>query len=502
MLEPVQDPTLVIRRKVNRVSRACDFCHKRGVRCKPMPGVDPAVLSNCLTCFEHNVSCTYTRPGRKRGSKARGISPSSSVHTESGGLPIASYVRPSSDTSYSSRYQKIHPATVRALVNIYFDTIYPIFPFFDEGVFMQDYKQQKIPSDSASYAALMAMCALSSAHVADGTVFNQDLVVPAAKAINHQFFIDEAQAFLPKNITDFNRTEYIQCLGLLSLTGTHTSNPHLIHYYLGLYNAVVCHFSLFDESRWDRSFSLAEREIRRRLYWSLYRLEVHSAVIYTHMPRISDTYSAVEYPVPSGLFTRDYTENCSGDNWLTGWNVITDLYRILEHALERFKTSRPPDLSLGIANPYALPYEEVSYADEIQNRVPYEYRTPMPKSANVEQNRKGFQVSNIVCTLRLLKMVCFVADGQSLTKACKVAIDLIDDCEVIPIDYFRAIGSPMFQELSGIGYILSSIAGTSLSIEQYNEIRIVLIKMADFLDKCDIRLISTSQRAGPQFRDL
>lgn len=68
------DATAVKPRKLRRISRACDFCHRRSIRCKPsQDGSD-----RCQNCTDFDVDCTFDRPAKKRGTKGH-------AHTQSQG---------------------------------------------------------------------------------------------------------------------------------------------------------------------------------------------------------------------------------------------------------------------------------------------------------------------------------------------------------------------------------------------------------------------------------
>lgn len=61
-------------RKVRRISRACDYCHHRSIRCKPgLKEDDP----RCQNCADFEQPCTFNRPVKRRG-KGR----SSNVNTD------------------------------------------------------------------------------------------------------------------------------------------------------------------------------------------------------------------------------------------------------------------------------------------------------------------------------------------------------------------------------------------------------------------------------------
>lgn len=64
--------------KRRRCTEACDFCHRRGLKCKPsLPSSTPSSRDDqvsstrrCLTCVEHEQDCTTSRISRKRGTKS------------------------------------------------------------------------------------------------------------------------------------------------------------------------------------------------------------------------------------------------------------------------------------------------------------------------------------------------------------------------------------------------------------------------------------------------
>jgi hypothetical protein len=55
-------------KKLRRISRACDFCHNRSIRCQPSKVEGDA--SKCQNCIDFAVRCTYDRPAKKRGVKS------------------------------------------------------------------------------------------------------------------------------------------------------------------------------------------------------------------------------------------------------------------------------------------------------------------------------------------------------------------------------------------------------------------------------------------------
>ncbi|OQD88899.1 hypothetical protein PENANT_c003G05492 [Penicillium antarcticum] len=53
-------------RKLQRVSKACDFCNRRSIKCSQ--GEDP--LGRCQNCTDFDVPCTFDRPVKRGGVKA------------------------------------------------------------------------------------------------------------------------------------------------------------------------------------------------------------------------------------------------------------------------------------------------------------------------------------------------------------------------------------------------------------------------------------------------
>jgi Ni/Co efflux regulator RcnB len=50
-------------KKLQRISQACDLCHRRSIRCRP--SIENAQVQ-CQNCFDFGVACTYNRPSRRR----------------------------------------------------------------------------------------------------------------------------------------------------------------------------------------------------------------------------------------------------------------------------------------------------------------------------------------------------------------------------------------------------------------------------------------------------
>ena len=137
-------------RKARRISRACDYCHHRSIRCRASSEGDG---SRCQNCVDFEQPCTYNRPIKRRGAKVwmRSVSTStingsqhgsghaasrSVVDINCGVRPtLTSPVEPLSNLSLQNNgtipghWRAPHVASqavIMDLVEIYFEVIYPM----------------------------------------------------------------------------------------------------------------------------------------------------------------------------------------------------------------------------------------------------------------------------------------------------------------------------------------------------------------------------------------
>jgi hypothetical protein len=135
-----QPPEIVTKpRKLRRISRACDFCHKRSIRCKP----SSEDASRCQNCLDFGVSCTYNRPVKKRGIKSgSGKSSSDNGSGARDGESDARMLLELTNGIYGNRNFNVvdkfliperwktmvvtYEAKIRDLVEVYFEIVYPM----------------------------------------------------------------------------------------------------------------------------------------------------------------------------------------------------------------------------------------------------------------------------------------------------------------------------------------------------------------------------------------
>ncbi|KAF6824131.1 C6 transcription factor [Colletotrichum musicola] len=477
--------------KRRRITKACDFCHRRGRKCKPadrQSGVAPVVDADgnlsCLTCIEHGADCTWTRVAAKRGVKSK-TSPTSAKPSRS--------VDGGSDRWFYDESRHGSPNLVYRLICIFFDTIYPIFPFYDEDLVTREWETTNMSSNRAAFARLMAICAVSAAHVRDGALFNPNM--PETVRDEHQqAYLEEARRAIPDDNRDIREAEvfeYLQTLGSLSLAAIQVKDDALYEQYLARYHNLVAQHKFQFETNWPTNLTAEEVYVRRQFFWSMYRLEVHSALIGGHVIRCPELQCGVAYPMYTrglagvldptggaggGPSPKTRTEVFFPGSWLTGWNYITDLYRMLEHVVVRMRKPRVKAVHTDVVNIDRLlpPIDEILQGVlDRKSKLPSYASHAAPASEDREMNLCGFQVANIACTYQLTRMAAFACENE-FEKACSAACELIDEIRMVPVEYLRAIGHPMLQELVGVGHLLSSFIGRQLLPDQLYHFRTVM----------------------------
>lgn len=324
-------------------------------------------------------------------------------------------------------------------------------------------------SNQAAFAELLSICALSSSHSRDGALFTYDYP-SSVDATQLQIYLDDAQRAIPPRIAVADHFHYLRTAAVLCLTAVQISDCPMLYRYLGLYHTVVAQYNFHNELRWPVPLSHAELQTRRTFFWSMYRLEVHSALVMGHVIRCPELQCAVRYPEQefAGPHTSPsaVTSPYQGE-WIIGWNYITDLYRMMEHMIVRFRERRISDESKTQFQPslgFLAPPLQPLLVQIIDRRLslPECFRRAMPPSKNREEMRCGFQVANIACTIQvccshkftahsgtnivfrqLLQMVSYTCQDITFVDACQSAMELIQDMSCIPVEYLRAIGPSM-----------------------------------------------------------
>jgi len=229
----------------------------------------------------------------------------------------------------------------------------------------------------------------------------------------------------------------------------------------------------------------------------MYTLEVFSSIIWGSIIRCRESQCKVSYPSevddeflfdagyqpPNALIPSFPSQAITNPiSWLHGWNFTTELYRILEHAVDEFH-SRPKQHS-GPFSPGDLfarerPVQSVvlDKVMEMHAALPQRFKEAKPMPDNGKgglEDKFSFQVANITATLQLVRMILFTTKDATVDQKCAIAREFLDGFAKVPVIFLRAISAPLLYHLAGIGSILGSVIEGPLSESSYLQVRDVL----------------------------
>ncbi|KAL4995955.1 hypothetical protein BDV10DRAFT_202648 [Aspergillus recurvatus] len=540
-------------RKFQRISKACDFCNRRSIKCNKNNGP----LAPCQNCADFDVPCTYDRPARRRGAR-RNTSPAASQSVQPGAPTQAprdddAARRPSgsvTSTAYQSRASNaswdglngtnaaalagpsdgalITPwkafatacqDTIRDLAQVYLEIVYPIFPLFHWPTFSKALENMDYLHDGGFFASTMAMCALASARARDGALYSSRWNSRQLANPPSEVFWMAAKESIPRDLAIARGTEYMRACAILSIASIQHGQIQSMQQYLGMYHTLATMDGLQDEKFWPKDLDPVTIEIRRRMFWSIYTLDVYSSIVWGGIIRHREAQSNVRYP---GDVKDDFiSKNTRGmspaengrlgapglsDDWICGWNFITDMYRMLEHAVDiQRRRSRPSNGTTDVWALFRPPQTAGSWLMDhvlsMYSSLPPHFRETQPVTGDLAYDIFGFQSANIQATLQLLRMVLSSNEEQGVDEKCDVAGQVLSVFSKVPVEYLKAISSPLLHHLAGIGYILGSVMEGSLSEMSYQRVRTLLLEMADLLHRLESglrRSTGTSERLKAQ----
>lgn len=134
--------------------------------------------------------------------------------------------------------------------------------------------------------------------------------------------------------------------------------------------------------------------------------------------------------------------------WLRGWNFTTDLYRILEHVIDGnrrpFSSANGTTEVCSLFSPFFM--SEPAVMDRVltmYSALPSQFRETPPTTGDMSKDLFGFQSANIMATLQLLRMMLLSAEEIGVERKCDVAGELLRAFSNVPIEYLKAISSPL-----------------------------------------------------------
>lgn len=407
------------------------------------------------------------------------------------------------DATHASTQQEWAPrirhsqALITDLTDVFFEVIYPVFPIFHRPTLLRRVSRGEHTIDRAFYAAVAAMCALSSARARDGALYNPAWNMESLKEPSSESFFAAAEEALPKDAVLTQRLGYMQSCVLLAITSIQYGNSTKTQFYLNMYHGFVAVGALHDEEEWPRGLNAIEVEERRRLFWSTYTLDIFASIIWKKVARGGESTFNVCYPSDGDDAFHDIGYSSSTDrrkedtsSWLKGWNFVTDLYRILEHILHLLgnhhpKSDRTPALCLPICDGSHSKAGLLDHVMARYNQLPAIFKSTRPIAQKLSDDLFSFQAANIAATVQLVRMVLFTIEGSTVDQQCQVASEVLEVFANVPEAYLRAISSPLLHHLAGIGIMLGYALHEGLSEPLYIRLRLVLLELATLIARLE-----------------
>lgn len=539
--------------KKRRISRACDYCHQVSKRCRVVPA-----QSRCQNCIAFDQPCTFDRPQKRRGAPRR--HPNANGHQEplwqpdhEDSVPHSSITRTATrsvnkasnrpplipeqtaaltspthgDTAIPGLWQApVHyrHAIIMDLVELFFEIVYPIFPLFHQPSFIRRISRNEYLTDPSLFAVTMAVCSLVSARVRDGAVFSPRWDVSSLREPPPDVYYKEAILQLGSE-TAVGDVNHLRTHAILALAAIQDGKVRDMHEHLGRYHTIVAAGGLHDEVNWPKNIGIVEKEERRRLFWSVYTLDIFTSIVWGGVIRSREYQSSVSYPteadddmfddagfasitVPNGQpdTSPGALHSDSGAiSWIAGRNIVIDLYRVLEHIMMRLcarnsRAQRQTLIDEVLHASDSLSQEAVlASVMQMHANLPQCFKTTNPITSKPRLDRFGFQAADIIATVQLLRMVLLSATGASIAEKCQIANEVVSAFIAIPTAYHHAISVPLLFHLGVIGQILATTLGQTLSEIDYNNIRGVMMAMIQLLSS--LEGLHASKGASQRLRD-
>ncbi|KAI5251105.1 hypothetical protein E4T42_04562 [Aureobasidium subglaciale] len=521
-------------RKLQRISQACDLCHRRSIRCRPSNEDG----DRCQNCYDFDVACTYERPSkRKKHPQAPAAPQQPSTRSSQTRSTLASDMPPvpsAQSNSTSTRNDSMAKANefapipasmvnhdpgeielpwkafalssetvVMDLFDVYMEIVYPLYPFFNEAVEKQKLKNRDYLTDKGFFASIMAMCALASARLRDGAVPSRMPESARNPEASSEIFFAAAKSVFTSDLDKLRGADYIRACTLLSLTSIQYGHSLDVQQYSGIGSTLIAMQRFFDEKYWPSGMEESQKETYRRLYWGTYTLDVFTAVVWNCFIRTQEVHLNVRYPDESdegtiASTTLEAPPEHHRVSWLKGWNFTIDLYRVLEHVINKSRAKRfnHDDRRSVDSLVFGDDFSEKSVMATMLNMyydLPPQFKATPPMTGDLTIDIYAFQAANIQATLQLLRMMLFsIEDGPSVDRKCDVANEVLSVFETIPPRYLRAISTPLIYQLGSIGSTLGSVFEQPLQHHVYARVCSSLKSMARLLEGLESNLQQSS----------
>jgi hypothetical protein len=364
------------------------------------------------------------------------------------------------------------------------------FPFLPENDLLTRWQGDVPTPDEPTYMLLMAICAVSSQTASSNAVFDHTLLQGPRLPDSEQYFI-EAVSKIPTRIEQTQDLDYLRAFGLLAVYALQRGSQSDLHRYLGHYHALVAQHSFHDENRWPQSLNMSDIDDRRRLFWCVYRLEVHSACILGHIVRLPEAQASVMYPriLPS--------MEPETQAWTAGWDYVTDLFRLLEYAIFSLRGCKNRKAILSAFCDRPSPMTLVDALARLKASKPCILRD---LDAEFTSDRCKYMSVQITCTETLVNIMALLYCQASASEIMEIARSLIEEMEKASLIIFKIAGSQIVHQLLGVGHILFNASRYDQD-QHKTEVKRLISFLSDLVSNLEHDVPSAAE-AGAKLRTL
>ncbi|RDL39321.1 Uncharacterized protein BP5553_03661 [Venustampulla echinocandica] len=337
---------------------------------------------------------------------------------------------------------------IQRLIRVYRNTMYQCyFPFLPENDLLTRWEDGIPDAEGPSYMLLMALCAVSSQTVALNAVFDNTLLEGLPSHDSTKYY-SEAVSKMPVHIPQSQDLDYLRSFGLLAVYSLRRGDHSDLHRYLGLYHALVAQNGFHDEGRWPSDISMSDADDRRRLFWCVYRLEIHSACVLGHMVRMPESQISVLYPRITPAMEPETRA------WTAGWDYITDLFRLLEYAIFSLREGKNRKPVFAVLCNRPSPTTLCDSLAQLKASKPRILLGLSERDSGFQSNRCKYMAVQIACTETLVNIMALLYCQAPAREVIDIAESFLEEVTKAPLIIFKVASSQIVHQLLGVGHML------------------------------------------------
>ncbi|GAB7335702.1 hypothetical protein MBLNU13_g08007t2 [Cladosporium sp. NU13] len=367
------------------------------------------------------------------------------------------------------------------------------FPFLSESDLSTRWDDDTEVFEGSSYMLLMSLCAVGAQTAFIGAVFD-DALLGGFHAPDGSKYFEEAVSQIPRSTAQSHDLDYLRSFGLLAVYSLRASDHGDLGRYLGLCHASIAQHKFHDESLWPKNISTKETDDRRRLFWCIYRLEVHSSCVLGHIVRLPESQISVLYPrITAGMDTETQA-------WTAGWDYITDLFRLLEYAIFSLRGCKSRSALLTALCDRPSPSMLLNSLAELRDTKPQILLGLSEANGQIQSNRCRYMAVQIACTETLVTTMALLYCQSPTSEVMAVAESFIVEVSTAPLIMFKVASSQIVHQLLGVGHMLENASRHSDEQYRFGAKRLITF-LRDLVENLE-HDIPSAAKAGERLREL